>query len=284
MMFYIGCPMWGYKEWVGNFLPVHTPASDFLKQYSRRLNVVEGNTTFYSLPNADTIARWRDETPADFRFCPKLSREISHLLPLDTHHREVQEFTERMRGLQDRLGPIFLQMSPNFAPAHLEQLHSFLEVWPSDLRLAVEVRHSDFFLEGHESALNTLLQTYNVARVMMDIRPIQIGSPEEQKTNQTRERKPLLPLHPVATTDFIFLRYISHPRMEVNEPLLKIWAHQLSKWMEEGITPYVFCHCPFEIHSPTVCARFYELVSELTPLPPLSWQPQPRIEQGRLFD
>ena len=30
-MFYIGCPLWGYKEWVGNFFPAHTPASEFLR-------------------------------------------------------------------------------------------------------------------------------------------------------------------------------------------------------------------------------------------------------------
>lgn len=49
-MFYIGCPLWGYKEWLGNFMPAHTPPSDFLHVYSRRLTAVEGNTVFYALP------------------------------------------------------------------------------------------------------------------------------------------------------------------------------------------------------------------------------------------
>ncbi len=56
-MFYIGCPMWGYKDWVGNLFPPHTPQSDFLRLYSRQLNTVEGNTTFYALPSAETLAQ-----------------------------------------------------------------------------------------------------------------------------------------------------------------------------------------------------------------------------------
>ncbi len=47
-MLYIGSPAWGYKEWVGNFFPARTPASDFLRLYSRRLNCVEGNTSLRS--------------------------------------------------------------------------------------------------------------------------------------------------------------------------------------------------------------------------------------------
>ena len=73
-MFYIGCPMWGYKEWVGEFFPPRTPQSEFLRLYSRRLTTVEGNTTFYATPNAETVARWRVETPSTFRFCFKIPR------------------------------------------------------------------------------------------------------------------------------------------------------------------------------------------------------------------
>src|SRR5579863_4427443 len=78
IVFYIGCPMWGYKEWVGTFFPPRTAQSDFLRLYSRRLLTVEGNTTFYALPTAQVIAHWRSETPPGFHFCPKISRDISH--------------------------------------------------------------------------------------------------------------------------------------------------------------------------------------------------------------
>src|SRR5689334_2661345 len=115
-MFYIGCPMWGYKDWVGRLFPPRTPANEFLRLYSRKLTTVEGNTTFYALPTADTVARWRHETPETFRFCPKVPRDISHAPRLDERRDATLFFVERMSGLETRLGPIFLQLPPAFAP------------------------------------------------------------------------------------------------------------------------------------------------------------------------
>jgi uncharacterized protein YecE (DUF72 family) len=285
-MFYIGCPMWGYKEWVGSLFPPHTPQSDFLRLYSNYLSTVEGNTTFYATPSVATIERWRQETPETFRFCPKVSRSISHAPHLDTKKDETLFFVERMRGLETRLGPMFLQLPPAFAPAHLPQLQAFLAFWPTDVRLAVEVRHADFYTEPHASTLNSLLSQYHVARVMMDTRPLRVGSTQEQQVLQARERKPNLPLQLATTTDFTFVRYIGHPRMEVNEPFLGEWAQQLGQWLTQGLTLFVFCHCPFEKHSPTICADLYHRVKRLVPLPPLSWTPGKSdmgIEQARLF-
>src|SRR5579864_593044 len=95
LMFFIGCPMWGYKEWVGNFFPVHTPASDFLRLYSRQLNTVEGNTIFYALPSSATIARWCEETPPTFQICPKVSRDISHEARLEDSKDKTLFFVAR---------------------------------------------------------------------------------------------------------------------------------------------------------------------------------------------
>jgi len=285
-MFYIGCPMWGYKEWIGNFFPARTPAHDFLRIYSRKMNTVEGNTIFYALPSAETIARWRQETPSTFRFCPKVSRSISHQPNLEKSRDETLLFVERMRGLEPQLGPTFLQLPPSFNPSQLSQLEAFLNFWPTDVRLAVEVRHADFYKEPHASILNSLLAQHNVARVMMDTRPIRTGSAEEQQLLQARERKPNLPLQITTTTDFTMLRYIGHPRMEVNEPLLDGWAQQIGQWLKEGTTVYAFCHCPFEKHSPEICAALHQRVDALVPQPPLNWQSDTtttEIQQQRLF-
>jgi uncharacterized protein YecE (DUF72 family) len=285
-MFFIGCPMWGYKEWVGNFFPAHTPASDFLRIYSQKLNVVEGNTIFYALPSRDTIARWCQETPSTFRICPKVSRSISHAARLENSRDGTLFFVARMRELGTRLGPIFLQLPPSFGPTQLPQLEAWLNYWPTDARLAVEVRHSDFYKERHALLLNTLLSQHKVARVMMDTRPIRTGPTEEQQILQARERKPNLPVQIATTTDFAFLRYIGHPRMEVNELLLDGWSEQIGQWLRQGTTVYVFCHCPFEKHSPEICAALYRRVSALVPLSPLTWLQEIKdagIQQPRLF-
>jgi uncharacterized protein YecE (DUF72 family) len=191
-----------------------------------------------------------------------------------------------MRELGTRLGPIFLQLPPSFGPTQLPQLAAFLNYWPTDVRLAVEMRHSDFYKERSALMLNSLLSQHKVARVMMDTRPIRIGSTEEQQILQARERKPNLPLQITTTTDFAFLRYIGHPRMEINDPLLDRWSEQIEQWLKQGTTVYVFCHCPFEKHSPEICAALYQRVSALVPLPPLIWQQEAKdteIQQPRLF-
>jgi len=284
--FYLGCPIWSYKEWVGSFFPPRTPASDFLRMYSRKLTTVEGNTVFYSLPTEETVARWRQETPPTFRICPKVSRSISHEAHLENKRAETLLFVERMRGLGTRLGPTFLQLPPFFGPAQLPQLEAFLNYWPTDVRLAVEVRHSDFYREDHALTFNALLSQHNVARVMMDTRPIRIGSTEEQQMLQARERKPNLPLQIATPADFTFLRYIGHPRMEVNDPFLDTWSQQIGQWLKQEMTVYVFCHCPFEKHSPEICRALYQRVSALVPLPPLTWPQEPTdpgIQQLPLF-
>ncbi len=284
-MLYIGGPVWSSKSWVGNFFPPKTPAHDFLRLYSQRLFAVEGNTVFYALPETDVIARWRQETPSTFRFCPKVLRSISHAARLDYTKEETLLFTERMRGLEDRLGPMFLQLPPSFAPAHLPRLQVFLDFWPADLRLAVEVRHSAFYTDQQTATLHALLEQYQVGWVMMDTRPLRIGTTEEQKILEARERKPNLPLQVAVTTDFAFLRYIGHPEVGVNEPFLAEWADQLSQWLKEGKTLYVFCHCPDEKYSPGLCAALYQRVQALVPLPPLPWHPEePMVKPMTLFD
>jgi len=241
---------------------------------------------FYAIPSSDTVARWYAETPQEFRFCFKIPGDISHAPHLETRKSEAYFFTDRIRGLKERLGPLFLQLPPAFGPAQLSQLQVFLDFWPQDLRLAVEVRHPDFYKEPYATKLNSVLNQHKVARIMMDTRPIRIGSAEEKQILQARERKPDLPLQIAVTTDFIFLRFIGHPRMEVNFTFLDTWAQQLAQWVDEDLTLYVFCHCPFEVHSPFICSTLYEKVRELTALPPLPWQPdQPEsgAEQAKLF-
>lgn len=275
-MLYMGCPMWGYKGWVQHtqdgegIFPPHTQASEFLRLYSRHFSTVEGNTTFYAQPSAETVARWVQETPEAFRFCPKVAREISHMGRLDEERAATLAFVERMRGLGTRLGPMFLQLPPAFGSAQLAQLaqlEAFLHFWPSDVQLAVEVRHPDFYTTKGAAQLDTLLERYRVARVIMDTRPIRVGTVQEQQMLQARERKPNLPLHVAVTSNFAFVRYIGHPTLEVNTPFFEYWSRQLAQWLTQGLTLYVFCHCPYEEHSPMLCERLYQRVMAEAQLP-----------------
>src|SRR5260370_7479154 len=130
-----------------------------------------GNTTFYALPSAETVARWSVETPETFRLCPKISRAISHSPGLDTKKTETLLFIERMRGLGKRLGPMFLQLPPSFEPAQLIQLQAFLDFWPPSIPLAVEVRHPAFFKNPPPTPLTQLLLQYNTPPLFLITMP-----------------------------------------------------------------------------------------------------------------
>ena len=143
MGLYLGCPIWSFKGWVGNFYPAGTKPADYLHEYARRLTTIEGNTTFYAVPAQKTIAQWVAETPETFRFCPKIPRAISHDGDLADHLPAAQQFIEIMSQLGVRLGPIFLQLPPHYSPSRFADLKTFLAAWPREIRLGVEVRHPD---------------------------------------------------------------------------------------------------------------------------------------------
>jgi uncharacterized protein YecE (DUF72 family) len=55
------------------------------------------------------------ETPDDFIFALKLSRYITHIKRLAGVKAEFRKFIRRAGALGDRLGPILIQLPPNFA-------------------------------------------------------------------------------------------------------------------------------------------------------------------------
>lgn len=285
MQFAIGCAIWAYKSWVGELFPTGSQASDFLSLYSQRFHTVEGNTTFYSIPDAATIARWVAETPADFMFCLKLPRTLTHAGLLQPRLAETLSFLEKMQGLGDRLGPYFAQLPPSYAPDQITDLASFLENLPREvMEFALEVRHPDWFREPHASHLTELLRSLGVARVLLDTRPI-YDCPDNPQLHSER-KKPRLPLQPSVTAPFSLIRYISHPTPELNQAFFATWVQQINPWLQQGTRIYFFVHCPLEERSPTNARHFYRLLQQQNPaLPPLPWDlVEPEPAQLSLFE
>jgi len=292
MGLYVGCPIWSFKGWVGSLYPEGTKPADFLREYTRRLTTVEGNTTFYAVPSAGTLEKWAAEMPATFRFCPKLPRAVSHAGKVMDHAEEAAQFAEVMAKLGGRLGPMFLQLPPSYAPSLLDDLKEFLHVWPPSIRLAVEVRHLSWFESPHNQTLNRLLSSHGMARVVIDTRPIRslmgekiLESSVYLRLMQARERKPNVPILTERTADFVFLRYIGHPQMGVNEPFLKEWGNYLATQLRDSVDAYAFCHCPDERLDPWLCREIHGRVSGHFSLPPLPWDAADSnaSQQGRLF-
>lgn len=270
MNFFIGCAVWSYKGWVGELYPQGTRPLDFLHLYSRRFTTVEGNTTFYAVPNQETVKRWADQTPPEFKFCLKLPRNITHNGSLKPYINEALKFAEIMRPLGTRIAPMFAQLPPSYAPSSLNDLTAFIEAWQqTQLPLAVEVRHRDWFKQPSADKLTNLLQKFGVGKVILDSRPIYTG--EEDPQLGSERRKPRLPVNFNVTAPFTLIRFISHPNLSINQPFMEEWVTHIKQWLQSGMQIYFFVHCPQEGKSPWAARHFQNLLEQrgigVSPLP-----------------
>ena len=80
---YLGCPIWAYKGWAGDFYPEGTRPGDYLYEYARRLTTVEGNTTFYAVPPSQTLRRWAEDTPETAKLLADIRAQYNHYGNID---------------------------------------------------------------------------------------------------------------------------------------------------------------------------------------------------------
>jgi uncharacterized protein YecE (DUF72 family) len=279
--------MWANKAWVGTFFPAGARPKDFLSLYGRRLNTVEGNTTFYATPAADTVDRWYLETPPGFKFCLKFPQAISHHKRLRAAEAETTAFVDCLTALGDRCGPSFLQLPPTFGGRDLPTLSAYLAALrPLPGGLAVEVRHRDFFEEPAEADLHALLREHGAARVLYDQRGLRSAAPLDEGTRVAQARKPDVPVRFDRTAPFAFVRYIAHPDLPANGPLFDEWASHVAGWLAAGDDVYFFCHHKQDYYAPSLARDFHARVAHLHPLPPLpEWGAgdPPVLTQASLF-
>lgn len=274
--FWIGCALWGYKEWVGTLFPAGSRSSDFLQLYSDRFTSVEGNTTFYSVPDEKTVLRWAQETSPGFKFCPKLPKQLTHKGLLTPNVGDTQKFIERMQNLGDRLGPIFAQLPPSYSPSQWVDLKQFLSHLPThEVELALEVRHLDWFQPPFSQHLSELLTDLGIGRVLLDTRPIYDVPDNPQLASE--QKKPRVPVEFSVTAQFSLIRYISHPNWEMNLIFLQDWLNVLEQWLQQGVQVYFFVHCPLEQRSPDNAQSIQALFEQhALNIPELPWN---RIQQ-----
>jgi uncharacterized protein YecE (DUF72 family) len=102
---------------------------------------------------------------------------------------------------------------------------------------------------------------------------------------EARERKPDVPVVPKRTADFVFVRYIGHPHMEVNRPLLDEWGSYFASEMKKGAEAFMFCHATDNLIAPELCREIHKRVSNHIKIDSLPWEnlQNDGMEQGRLF-
>jgi uncharacterized protein YecE (DUF72 family) len=159
---FVGCSGWAYTSWKPDFYPSPVPAKKLLEYYATRLNSVEVNYTFRSLPSATTVSSWLASTGSGFRFSFKAPQRITHILRLKNCAEALDRFAQAIDLIREsgRLGVILFQLPPNMK-VDADRLSAFLDdARPLALRISFEFRHASWFdetiyalLRNHSAAL-----------------------------------------------------------------------------------------------------------------------------------
>ncbi|MCR9172363.1 MAG: DUF72 domain-containing protein [bacterium] len=235
---YIGAARWSRADMKG-FYPRGT--KDDLAYYSRQFNAIEMNSTFYRIFSPEQFAKWRDRTPDDFKFFPKIPQEISHFKQLNNFQEPTDRFILAASELGDKLGTVFLQLKEQFAPNRFQLLQNFVEDWPTDLPLTVEVRHVDWFEDATvANELHNLLSARNTQFTLVD----------------TPGRRDML--HMRLPNPSPFVRWVAAYH-EVDYPRLDEWVERIAAWSEQGMEElHFFVHQKLEVDAPLLSAYFIE--------------------------
>jgi len=171
------------------------PPGERLQWYAQHFDLVEVNSTFYSVPEPRMVERWCAATPDDFTFDVKLHQLLSFhstpakLLPPALQRGAETDARGRVKSTPDlqqallkiflratsifrdagKLGVFLLQLSPVFSP----RKHKLVEIDPliemlSDYELAIEFRNRNWAVGDQLKATMDFLQKHHAVFVNLD--------------------------------------------------------------------------------------------------------------------
>lgn len=266
MRLHVGCAMWTHAAWQGRELPHPLPPPERLRAYAQWCNAVEGNTTFYATPSADTVRSWAKQTGPDFRFLLKLPRTITHERRLADFADPLRAFLAAIEPLGPRAHALWVQLPPSFAPGDLGALAGFLRGLPGDHRYAVEVRHRAFFVDPRwEQRLERTLGEVGAEWVTFDTTVLYATAPTSAAEREAWTKKPRLPRRTRALTANPVVRYIGRDDPELTAAGWRPWLDTVTDWLREGRSPTVFIHTPDNADALVLARRFHAEVRARLP-------------------
>jgi uncharacterized protein YecE (DUF72 family) len=190
-----GTASWSDPGFVERWYPKKMPAHERLAWYAQHFEMVEVNSTFYSVPDMRTVERWAAATPKDFVFDVKLHQlfsfhstnrkllppELQRLVQADAKGKVtateslrdalLKSFLRPMSILQSagKLGVLLLQLSPAFSP----RKHDLGELEPLiaqlvDYQLAIEFRNRNWVVDEQLGSTIGFLRKHRVGFVNVD--------------------------------------------------------------------------------------------------------------------
>lgn len=269
----LGLPAWAFPGWKNRYFHSSPGA---LAAYAQIFGTVEGNTTFYRVPDSERIARWRrDVAGSGFEFCFKLPREVTHEARPDLGL--LERFLAVIETLGEHLGPLLVQFPAGVGPEELAAFEPVFARLDGAYRLVIEVRHPAFFTDP--ALLEPVLERLGAGRVILDSRPLFEGDRSHPELLAALHQKPDVPVLPAIYNGTTLIRLILHPDLASNRLYIDEWATRVGAYLRQGVRTYMMIHCPNNLHCPPLALEFHESLRRAAPdlaIPPLEPWPVPR--------
>ena len=239
---FVGCAKWNKADLKG-FYPKGT--KDELTYYATQFNSIELNATFYKSPDRAQVITWKDKTPSDFKFFPKIVNTVSHFRRLINVKEPLTEYCDAISNFEEKLGMVFLQLHDNFKPKDFDRLKALVEEFPKVIPLAIELRNEEWFTDENMSQkVFELFKENGVANIIVD----------------TAGRRDML--HMKLTSPTAFIRYVG-ANHDSDYKRLDEWVERIEKWKSEGLQHlYFFVHQNVEKASPLLSAHFIKKLNK----------------------
>jgi uncharacterized protein YecE (DUF72 family) len=209
-----GTSGFAYPSWIPRFYEPGKASRKLLTAYAGRLPAVELNNTFYRRPPTETVERWRRETPASFRFCPKAQRSASwRAWKADAVEEAMTWLRDGLEPFGEQLGCVLLAAAGT-QPRDDGALDRLLTARPEKLPLALSLPHPSWA----DDEVYAALAAHDVALVA---------------TDRDGEAEPDLR----RSGPFLYLRL---RRAGYGEDDLARWARRLEPFLADGLDAYVF--------------------------------------------
>ncbi len=191
-----GAASWSDPGFIQKWFPKGLSPLERLPWYARHFEMVEVNSTFYSVPDSRMVTRWCRGTPDTFIFDVKLHRLLSRhatsakfippklrstvsrkgsdskidLTPV-IESAMIDSFRPSLEILRDagKLGMLLLQLSPSFSPkmhalSELENLLTNL----SGYRIAIEFRNRHWLAGSQLDASLQFLRRHKIILILVN--------------------------------------------------------------------------------------------------------------------
>jgi uncharacterized protein YecE (DUF72 family) len=241
---YIGTSGWSYKHWNGIYYPPGLKTTEWLTYYSRQFAVAEINTSFYHMPKHQSVLNWMEKVPPGFRFCPKLSRYITHMKKLKEPEEPLARFFDVFAPMQPRMGPVLIQLPPSLKWDYDRAAHLYghLKKLYAEYAFVLEVRHATWL---ENDSLNLMAQH-------------EIGLVISQSAG-------VFPYSEMVTAKTVYLRFHGPEALYASaysEADLDYYAGKIQYWVEEGHEVWAFFNNDIHGHAFRDAARLKERLGQ----------------------